>query len=50
MLMINIGLGMLIGNIPFNMVDGMKVGFYEDGSVLNILYQGVTILEKRLRS
>lgn len=42
MLLIPIGFGMLIGNIPFNMEAGLKIGIYEDGSVLNILYQGVT--------
>ena len=40
MLLIPIGFGMLIGNIPFNMEAGLKVGIYEEGSVLNILYQG----------
>lgn len=39
LLLIPIGFGMLIGNIP--MKDGMQVGIYEEGSVLNILYQGV---------
>ena len=42
MLLIPIGFGILIGNIPFNMEAGLKVGLYEEGSVLNILYQGVT--------
>ena len=42
MLLIPIGFGMLIGNIPFNTEAGLMVGIYEDGSVLNILYQGVT--------
>ena len=42
MLLIPIGFGMLIGNIPYNMDAGLKVGIYEEGSVLNILYQGVT--------
>ena len=42
MLLIPIGFGILIGNIPFNMEAGLKVGIYEEGSVLNILYQGVT--------
>ena len=42
MLLIPIGFGMLIGNIPFNMEAGLKVGIYEEGSVRNILYQGVT--------
>ena len=39
MLLIPIGFGMLIGNIP--MLNGLQVGIYEQGSVLNILYQGV---------
>lgn len=39
LLLIPIGFGMLIGNIP--MQHGMQVGIYEEGSVLNILYQGV---------
>ncbi|MGN0210792.1 MAG: sodium ion-translocating decarboxylase subunit beta [Muribaculaceae bacterium] len=42
MLLIPIGFGMLIGNIPFNMEAGLKVGIYEEGSVLNILYNGVS--------
>ena len=36
-----IGFGILIGNIPFKDA-GLQVGIYEQGSVLNILYQGVT--------
>ena len=40
-----IGFGIIIGNIPLFMDPetglGMKVGLYEEGSVLNILYQGV---------
>lgn len=39
MLLVPIGFGILIGNIP--LMAGLKVGVYEDGSVLNILYQGV---------
>ena len=39
MLLVPIGFGILIGNIP--MVEGLQVGIYEDGSVLNTLYQGV---------
>ena len=42
MLLIPIGFGILVGNIPFNMDAGLQVGIYEEGSVLNILYQGVT--------
>ena len=39
LLLIPIGFGMIIGNIPF--IEGLKIGIYEPGSVLNILYQGV---------
>lgn len=39
LLLIPIGFGMLLGNIPFQ--EGLKIGIYEEGSVLNILYQGV---------
>ena len=41
MLLIPIGFGILIGNIPFKDA-GLQIGIYEEGSVLNILYQGVT--------
>ena len=39
LLLVPIGFGMLIGNIPFQA--GMDIGIYEPGSVLNILYNGV---------
>lgn len=39
LLLVPIGFGMIIGNIPF--LDGLNIGIYEEGSVLNILYQGV---------
>ena len=39
MLLVPIGFGILVGNIPFQM--GTEVGIYEEGSVLNTLYQGV---------
>lgn len=39
MLLVPIGFGILVGNIPFQA--GMDVGIYEEGSVLNTLYQGV---------
>ena len=39
LLLVPIGFGMIIGNIP--MFPGLNIGIYEDGSVLNILYQGV---------
>jgi oxaloacetate decarboxylase beta subunit len=40
MLLVPIGFGILIGNIPFKDA-GLEIGIYEQGSVLNILYQGV---------
>ncbi len=40
LLLVPIGFGILIGNIPY--ADGMQIGIYEPGSVLSILYQGVT--------
>ncbi|MDR1330499.1 MAG: sodium ion-translocating decarboxylase subunit beta [Tannerella sp.] len=40
MLLIPIGFGILIGNIPFKDA-GLQIGIYEEGSVLNILYSGV---------
>lgn len=42
MLLVPIGFGILIGNIPFNTEAGLEVGIYEQGSVLNILYNGVS--------
>jgi len=39
MLLIPIGFGILIGNIPFE--EGYSIGIYEEGSVLNYLYFGV---------
>ena len=39
LLLVPIGFGMLLGNIPFQ--PGMEIGIYEEGSVLNILYNGV---------
>ena len=35
LLLVPIGFGMIIGNIP--MFPGLNIGIYEDGSVLNIL-------------
>lgn len=40
LLLIPIGFGILIGNIPFKDA-GLQLGIYEEGSVLNVLYQGV---------
>ncbi|MDD2491019.1 MAG: sodium ion-translocating decarboxylase subunit beta [Bacteroidales bacterium] len=39
LLLVPIGFGIIIGNIP--LFPGLNVGVYEEGSVLNILYQGV---------
>ena len=39
MLLVPTGFGIIIGNIP--LFPGLSVGVYEEGSVLNILYQGV---------
>ena len=45
LLLVPIGFGIIIGNIPlfFDPTTGMglKIGIYEEGSVLNILYHGV---------
>lgn len=40
LLLIPIGLGIILGNIPFKAV-GLEIGLYEDNSVLNFFYQGV---------
>jgi sodium ion-translocating decarboxylase beta subunit len=40
LLLVPIGFGILVGNIP--LTPGMNVGIYEPGSVLNVLYNGVT--------
>ena len=39
LLLVPIGFGIIIGNIPF--IEGLQIGIYEQGSVMNILYQGV---------
>lgn len=39
LLLIPIGFGILVGNVPFT--EGYKIGIYEPGSVLSILYGGV---------
>lgn len=39
LLLVPIGFGIIIGNIPFTA--GLQIGIYEEGSVMNILYQGV---------
>ncbi len=40
LLLVPIGFGILLGNIPFP--SGLRIGIYESGSVLNTLYSGVT--------
>jgi len=42
MLLVPIGFGILVGNIPFPLDAGLRIGIYEQGSVLNILYSGVS--------
>ena len=39
LLLVPIGFGIIVGNIP--LFQGLNVGVYEQGSVLNVLYQGV---------
>ncbi len=39
LLLVPIGTGIILGNIPF--LGGYQIGIYEDGSVLNYLYFGV---------
>ncbi|MGE0078260.1 MAG: sodium ion-translocating decarboxylase subunit beta [Bacteroidales bacterium] len=39
MLLVPIGFGIIVGNIPF--MPGFQIGVYENGSVLNYLYFGV---------
>ncbi len=43
LLLIPIGFGIIIGNIPFFQAEGfnLKLGIYEEGSVMNYLYFGV---------
>ncbi len=41
LLLIPIGIGILIGNIPFLHGANLQIGIYEEGSVLNYLYYGV---------
>lgn len=43
LLLIPIGVGIIIGNIPFFQAEGfnLQLGLYEEGSVLNYLYLGV---------
>ncbi|SMO67231.1 sodium ion-translocating decarboxylase subunit beta [Gracilimonas mengyeensis] len=41
LLLVPIGFGIIIGNIPFLQGADLQLGIYEDGSVMNYLYQGV---------
>lgn len=41
LLLIPIGVGIIIGNIPFALDGNLQIGIYEKGSVLNYLYFGV---------
>lgn len=41
LLLIPIGVGILIGNIPFAENAGLMLGVYEEGSIMNYLYFGV---------
>ncbi|MDD5581665.1 MAG: sodium ion-translocating decarboxylase subunit beta [Candidatus Marinimicrobia bacterium] len=41
LLLIPIGFGIIVGNIPFLEEGGLQIGIYEKGSVLNYLYYGV---------
>ncbi len=41
LLLVPIGFGILMGNIPFVENVGLQIGLYESGSVLNYLYFGV---------
>ncbi|GMU85197.1 MAG: oxaloacetate decarboxylase subunit beta [Ignavibacteriales bacterium] len=41
LLLVPIGFGILIGNIPFLETAKLQIGIYEEGSVLNYLYFGV---------
>jgi len=41
LLLVPIGFGIIIGNIPFLQNAGLQLGIYDQGSVMNYLYQGV---------
>lgn len=41
LLLVPIGFGILIGNVPFIENVGLQIGIYEQGSVMNYLYYGV---------
>ena len=41
LLLVPIGFGIILGNIPFLESAGLQIGIYEEGSALNYLYYGV---------
>ena len=41
LLLIPIGFGVILGNVPFLQDSGMNLGVYEEGSVMRYLYMGV---------
>jgi carboxybiotin decarboxylase len=41
LLLVPIGFGILLGNIPYLQGVGLQLGVYDEGSVLNLLYYGV---------
>jgi len=41
LLLVPIGFGILIGNVPFDITANLQIGIYEPGSVMNYLYYGV---------
>lgn len=43
LLLVPIGFGILIGNVPVSAFEGLGIGIYEDNSVLHYLYQGVRL-------
>ncbi len=42
LLLVPIGLGIILGNIPFKAA-GLEIGLYEDNALLNFFYQGVKL-------
>ncbi|MBZ0264829.1 sodium ion-translocating decarboxylase subunit beta [bacterium] len=42
LLLVPIGFGIILGNIPYALDANLRIGIYEQGSVLNYLYYGVS--------
>ena len=42
LLLVPIGFGIILGNVPFMLDAGLRIGIYETGSVLSYLYYGVS--------